>query len=662
MAYQKKYYFSFKDLNESLHLVELWHNTESVISAEEIKGHMNPFAVEMPELDHKFQVVRGTGCQINLLSETDMKFFTGLYHVNPTDFMVKHYIGGVINWLGYLNAEMMTEPYDIDFNYQVSITGNDGFSLMDRFSFVQSDGTNYTGLKTKFDILQIIFAKIGLLFTEYRIALSTTFAGQGSGIDKTILHESYIDCANFYDEDDKPMSLRAVIDSILSPYAATIRAESGMIYITDIHTLASVSSINYRQFAMSTGAYSGYIEIDNMKSIGVIGYKGTGTSIERSGGVNRQVVAYSPYPVKNILDLSINNLGEFGTQGAYESYLGYYRKTLSDNKFWTGSNFEASKENLNTEVFQYMKVIKGNGLSVVSELISKPYIVFPAVTFDDLGYVSSGLKMLITGEMLLRTKNNPYNESQDDGTLVSFDQIWLEIKCGDKYYVGGTGGSPSGVWQTDQGIFAAVVGKSNNAEINNQWIGFGNGGPIGIPIFFETSVHGEFNIRVMNYALFGDLWLRNIEVSLTDWDGNELQDNDIEYIGLLDRTFQNEGEKITLTCGTDSLYADRAKILKYSAPDYNSILQWTRNGQTFKIEELLLGSVSSNYKAGFITLMNMKLTNSFLLQNILTDTFIGSAKMMVKSATIDYRNNSIDCTLVEILADDLIIVKDSTVK
>ncbi|MEN6295612.1 MAG: hypothetical protein ABFD61_05740, partial [Chloroherpetonaceae bacterium] len=97
MAYQKKYYFSFKDirLTERTHLVELWQNTETVLTAEEIKGHMNPFSVEMPEIDHKFQVVRGRGCQINLLSETDMKFFTGLYHVNPTDFMVKHYIDGV---------------------------------------------------------------------------------------------------------------------------------------------------------------------------------------------------------------------------------------------------------------------------------------------------------------------------------------------------------------------------------------------------------------------------------------------------------------------------------------------------------------------------------------------------------------------------------------
>jgi hypothetical protein len=57
----------------------------------------------------------------------------------------------------------------------------------------------------------------------------------------------------------------------------------------------------------------------------------------------------------------------------------------------------------------------------------------------------------------------------------------------------------------------------------------------------------------------------------------------------------------------------------------------------------------------------MKLKNSVLLQNILTDTFIDTAKMMVKSAAINYQDNVFTCDLVEILPDELIIVKDTTV-
>lgn len=661
MSYQKKYYFQFTYRRDRIHVVELWQNTEDVITAEEIKSVPPPFNVEMPEITHKFQVVRGAGCQINLLSETDQKFLTGLYHVNPTDFMVKHYIDEVLDWLGYLNAEMMTEPYDINFNYLVSVTGNDGFSLMDRFSFIQSNESDYTGIKSKFELLQIVFEKIGLPFNEYRIKLSTTFTGYSGLSNSTILHESYEDCANFYDEDGKPMSLREVVESILAPYGACIRAEGGNIFIVDIHSLALLDTITYQRFTMSTGAYAGTVSIANVKSVSDIGYLGTGQSIERSGGVNRQVVAYSPYPVKNILPVSISELSEFGTVGEWAAYLGYYRKSLADNLYWTGTRFEASKANLNTEVSYYMKVYEGITNNVIAELKQKPYLVFPAITTDDFGNVS-GLKMLITGEMLLRTKDNPYNDSQDDGTLYAFSTILMEVTCGDKYYVGASTPDGAAVWQTDQGYFTATVGKPNNAEINNDWIGFGDGGPIGIPIFFESAVHGEFNVKIIDYSVFGEMWLRNIEIKLTDWNNNEIPDDDIEYIGLLDRNFQNEGEKITLTCGTDSQYADRGKILKYIAPDYSSILEWTRNGQTFKIEELLLGSISSNYRAGFVTLMGMKLRNTFSLQNVITDTFIGAAKMMVKYAIINYYDDVVECSLVEILPDELIIVKDTTVK
>src|SRR5574343_1604466 len=92
MAYQKKYYFQFTDPVNRVHVVELWQNTGATLTAEEIKGGVVPFSVELPELNNKIQVVRGTGATIQLFSDTDMKFYTGLKHVDPTEFMVTHSI------------------------------------------------------------------------------------------------------------------------------------------------------------------------------------------------------------------------------------------------------------------------------------------------------------------------------------------------------------------------------------------------------------------------------------------------------------------------------------------------------------------------------------------------------------------------------------------
>lgn len=698
MAYQKKYYFSFKDirLTERTHLVELWQNTETVLTAEEIKGHMNPFSVEMPEIDHKFQVVRGCGCQINLLSETDMKFFTGLYHVNPTDFMVKHYIDSVINFVGYLNAEMMSEPYDIDFNYQVSLTGNDGFSLMDRFSFIQLDESNYTGVKSKFELLQIIFAKIGLPFIEYRIALSTTFTGYSGDADSSILHESYVDCANFYDEDDKPMSLRAVVESILAPYGAHIRAELGNIYITDIHSLASLTDVVYKRFTMSAGAYVADVTIPNVKAIADIGYMGTGHSIERSGGVNRQVVSYSPYPTKTILEESLIGTDEFtGVPETFNMKDGYNYKTLTGNRFWeidaaklinlNPTTFEISypitdyEENANT----YLRFPRYGGLNGrVISLINGQYVNISGASPEWTGgglvpfRYTRGVKFIITGKVLVKTKDNPYDDSQTSKNITGL-VLSIRIKVGNKYYGFGLDGYK---WRTDAVNYFITTQTSQNEVIADKFVDIGvNGiggeitvfnpleeltidGNLEFEIWSEYKTHSTTDVNyVTNSEDVQEIWIKEVSIELVNFDGSEIQDNDIEYIGLLDRTFQNEGEKIELTCGTDTQFSDRGKILKSDGTNYTDIKQWTRNAQTYKIEELLLGSVSSNYRAGFVTLSNMKLKNSFALQNILTDTFIGSAKMMVKSAMINYQDNVIDCSLEEILPDELIIVKDASI-
>lgn len=721
MAYQKKYYFSFKDirLTERTHLVELWQNTEDVLVAEEIKGHMNPFSVEMPEIDHKFQVVRGCGCQINLLSETDMKFFTGLYHVNPTDFMVKHYIDSVINFVGYLNAEMMSEPYDIDFNYQVSLTGNDGFSLMDRFSFIQLDESNYTGVKSKFELLQIIFAKIGLPFTEYRIALATTFTGYSGDIDSSLLHESYVDCANFYDEDDKPMSLRAVVESILAPYGAHIRAESGNIYITDIHSLASLTDVVYKRFTMSTGAYVADVTIPNVKAIADIGYMGTGHSIERSGGVNRQVVSYSPYPTKTILEESLIGTDEFTTvPSTFSIKDGYKYKTLQDNKYWEIDT--AKLYNLNPTTFEisyfeneedanvYLRYPRYGGLNGrVAFLKDGQYLNVSGASLNPLSTdpdrplrrrtkYYDGVAFLITGQILIKTKNNPYDDSQVSKDINSIG-LSCVIKVGSRYYDQATNS-----WTTTPSKFFIYVNDNQNSVISDKFIdiknpnyGSNNGGEIKIivgniseditidgdlefEIWSEYRTHSTTDVNyVTNSEDVKEIWIKEVSIELVNFDGSEIQDNDIEYIGLLDRTFQNEGEKIELTCGTDTQFADRGKILKSDGTNYTDIREWTRNAQSFKIEELLLGSVSSNYRAGFVTLSNMKLKNSFSLQNVLTDTFITKSvmipdsnppeytqelsKMMAKSAMINYQDDVVECSLEEILPDELIIVKDTSI-
>lgn len=691
MAYQKKYYFQFTDPVNRVHVVELWQNTGATLTAEEIKGGVVPFTVELPELNHKFQVVRGTGSTIQLFSDTDMKFYTGLKHVDPTEFMVKHYIDSALNWCGYLNSDMYSEPYDINFNYIITTTANDGFSLMDRFRFIQSDATNYVGIKSKWELLQICLNKLSLPYTDIRVKLATTFSGFSGDSDSTILHESYVNCANFYDEDNLGMTLREVVETILAPYGAFIVQSGGSIYIVDIHTLAGGGSITFQKFNASTYAYVSTVSVTVEKAISAVKYAGTGHRIERSGGINRQVVIYSPYPQKEIINESIVTPEEFTTvPSSFSTKDGYKYKTLVGNSIWENSapaDFEESCKTETDEHFVYARLpmITNN---IVQLELKNPADYFLSISGAKMERVTSisgkrkryldGLAILITGDILVKTIANPYDtstitllEAVNGHEKIVRHDINFIIKIGDYYY-----NQAIDQWTTSVYYNNYIQTTNNNEFISNTWVSMGvNGGGLFMKLgsaAAEIVFNGEFDLQIWsntriqkangelleNNSILDETWIKNIAVKLVNIDGSEIQDTDTEYIGLLDPLYANAGERITLKTGTQGRFSDRAKIMQYDGSDYSDILEWTRDSQTYKIEELLLNSLCSNHQANYVTLTNMNLKNAFSFINVLTDSsYLPTEKLMVKSANINFAENAVNCNLVEISQDTLDIVK-----
>ena len=175
MSFQKKYYYNFKDLNNIPNTVEIWQNyTGGTLTPELVYADKSAFTIEMPTIKDKFQAIRGTGCECNIISYTGMKFLTGLYSSDMQNIMIKHYYNSNINWLGYINSELQTEPYDILNNYTVNFNGTDGFALMEKMYYCTGsgyvvgttfngsniiDGAFYSGVTSQFNILQNIFQK-----------------------------------------------------------------------------------------------------------------------------------------------------------------------------------------------------------------------------------------------------------------------------------------------------------------------------------------------------------------------------------------------------------------------------------------------------------------------------------------------------------------------
>ena len=692
MAFQKKYFVEYRTLkqNSVLHTLELWQNTTDVLVAEEVKGAQSPFIVEMPDLSNKFQVVHGTGATIGLLSDTDMKFFVGLEHIDPMEFKILHYVDGVLNWCGYLNSDMYSEPYDIDFNYLISTSANDGFSLLDRYRFLNTDESKFIGLKSKWELIQICLNKLGLPYTDIRVKLATTFTGFSGDVDKTILHESFVNCANFYDEDDLPMTLREVLDAILAPYGAFICQSGGSIYISDIHTMAGGGTIVFKKFNSSTYAYVSTVNFIAEKDVSSIGYFGTGHSIERSSGTNLQRVVYSPYPQKEIINESIVRPEEFTTvPGSFSTKDGYNYRTLSGHNIWQNNapaDFEESYYNTGDEHFIYARLPMITNNIALLQLIDDEsiFLTISGAKLADVTSISGrrkryldGVALLITADVLAKTYANPYGSptlleaTNGHGKVCELQNNYV-IRIGDYYYNQSTDS-----WESSFNSNGYVRTTNENEPIANKWVSLGENGTglliklgslsaeIVLNGYFDFQIWSNTKIRkqgeelLTNNSILYETWIKNLQIRLVNFDGSEIEDNDIEYIGQLNKMFSQEGEQIILKTGTQSKFADRAKIIRPDGDGYKDVTDWTRAGQTYKIEELLLNSLCSNYRMNYITLLNMNLKNEFGIMNVITDsTYLSGKKFMVKSANIDFAEYRNTVNLVEISEDELTIVKE----
>ena len=738
MAYQQKYYFNFVSLNGHANRVELWQDTTATLTAIEVDTMAMPFSIELPGIKDKFQTVRGTGCEINLLSATSFQFFTGLYHVNKMEFLIKHYIDGVINWLGFLDTELSRESYSYATNYPVQVTGNDGFAILDRIQFLQgvtdaSPGAYYTGIKSLFEILTIIVNRIaGLPIAQIQISLSTTSPAVTIGSTETILHQTFIDTANFIKEDGTAETMRKVLEAILMPFGAIIFQDKGNIRITDINSMAAASAITSKVYTLQwvlVGAFYQYqwnyystITENPATTISAVGYMGTGQEIEISGGKNKQVVSYSPYPYSQIINTSIVNQTEFQFIGlsfilsttnifANGAYRIIFYKSISGNSTWSGS-FQIARlwtdiifYYANLYTLQTSNPIGGYGVTYHTNDTGLNYrwngYSYQQTALTDYGSSQTVYAILDTSTTAIalslrnnvfvvmpQTKSVPsiYGKSIVDGSgllikglfipmyysniSASSFTIRLRLRIGANYYNGidwsSTVDTSFGVrmTQSKDEQYSSDSNYDNDGKFKQYTLGIGGNDGILIPINQDLSgklyldFYNDFIADDTPGLYVGKLFLSELSVNISQLDSSTIPNSNIEYISYLDPSFKDENAKVELICGTESALADRGKMLYFNSADsiYRPIKSWTRNSQTDCIETLLLNSYSSNYQSGYITLNNVKLANKINQFNVLTDSFTGSKVLMASALKTNYRDNVVECTLVEITPDSLTIV------
>lgn len=704
--FQKKYYYDFKSLDNKNQTVEIWQDITTTITPTKIIGAVDPFVVTLTPLENKFQPVRGTGADLNLFATSTLQFMD-LYTANIQEYQVKHTIDGELNWCGYLDTELFSSDFSKQKNYTVSITANDGFALLERMNYLQSDGSNYQGLTTQWGVLQSIITKLNLPYKNIYVGLSTSIEGVPLASSETIFHKTFCNNQNWYNEDGDAETCRKVLEEILRPYAAYIIQDNANLYITDVNTTASATTVLFKKYDNSFNYISDQSVSLFLGDLSNIGFKSNNTNVSMVSGFNKQVVRYSPYINSKIIDF--NAEGDFsfpltfttrGTYGYRWTENGYIYSKTWDKSYGVCASYQGIDESVINESDNYLKIgnITGNlsfaykkELPLIIPTNSKLKISCKAFarTIDDIFNKSNPVETSdiyqITIKCKLKIGNRQFlsfqkfEESEDVNGVFSYSwkyyQFWADdtdsrtldlnfqnVSSGlDKSYF-----SLDNKWTELKYTYDLLI-----KEPTDFYIPLNSGFAGGELVFeiYDWNIRNGADIKQANYsashatskANVKDIRLKDLQFTIVDANGKEYPNNDVEYIGYMNPNFKNTGDEITLYQGTSKSKnsIEKAAMMGYdsSTNTYYFLDNWARQGSIDCIENLLLRSIVSNYTDKTIKLNATIARLNSIIGCLKYNDYLPDKKFMVTYIKNDYANNKSEIEIQEIFQDSLSINK-----
>lgn len=627
-----KYWYEFKDVKNVLCRVEILC-PETVIAKEIIASGI-PFVLEYPETK-KLEPVRGSGAKIVVISESSFQL-ADLHTDDMQHYIVKLFREKKLIWTGWMDSEIYSEDFSKSVNYEVEYSASD-FNILDRLKFTNNSDEKFTDINTLFMQLKRCFNKLKLPFYKLYIGCSTSANGISAENTETVLHKTFIQSSNFYDEDGEPMTCREVIQAILEPFGLMIVQRDASLYIYDYNTI--IGSNSFKKFDYATMRYESDETIKTeLGDLHEIGFASTNSSMGYEEMINNTEIkssVYSCIPIvkEEIIKDNMSDLYETKENVNFKKELFRVSKGWENNGL--GYVLYTNKNSLNDFLagacmpYNY----SGNGLKTIFRLKAKEYII----------NTSGGYMLNVKIKTLVNTKENPFNNNEeteqtplarmselycnlytvdeDGNKLKYYDNIgWFPagwIQCGQEMPQGRLclrycnqqpeSGTVLNSWKTNSNVPTAYMGGGFLKNIKPKDSGTGLNIPLSgihsrivLEITNKCDLINPFSTTVEHYPAdkVKEFICNNAEITILDSEGNEVSTDDYEFVSYINKKVKTDFEKKELllsTANSDLIPCGRGNILKKTGNNYPLQLDFTRKGQNGNLEKLLMGTIHSNY-------------------------------------------------------------------
>ena len=691
MSYGLIYTVPFATLDNIPCVVEIEKDGYEGESTELIPG-VTPFTIDINSEDFLYIPTRFSTAKLQIVGSD---YLQSLFSTAYREYRVTLIKDGVITWCGFIKPELYTQDYTSE-KFILEIECISAMSVLEFIDYtIEGDSKEFVSL---WRLLQrCVSTAIGRYTSVYiPHVYASSKATYTTG--ENVLANMTLSEQDFFDEDDKPMKLKEVLEEVCKFLNWTCVDWKGSLYFVDVDH----SGTYYKYNAMMTSKADAQI---NELLVQDIGFAGGNHSLDVLPGFNKVTVKCSNYSVGQMLqEEDFNDLEELSTidnktsdnKKACRSVYLYpdawncllYRDgSVIDNSMLSSVKDIAPSLDgamlMKYCVYEQEKDANGvwqpsihdysfiNAIRVRFPLKGTPgvfnLINYKVLTFKGASatYMDCALGINATVKVIKDNDMLPWGNS---AAGYARNSLRCQIRIGNEYYGNHFGDSFHGfTWAEDPMNFVILNLDSWNNDGKLEWLTLPNdktldmpyNGLSGLIVPIDRPISGELEFNLLVYNRQGDgsrgdmtgIIIKDFSVKIQNKDNISKSDNDSDrtYENVLNENYINELDEIEFKMSSyNEDGACYSKVLldgDYLKDNlYNCILD-----DAIRPEEMMITRCINHYSATRIKL-TQEIKEHADLSPItrLSDTFLVDKKFICTGGTIDCQMNKFECVMIEI--------------
>ena len=292
MSYGLIYIIPFASFKNEVCVIEIEKEDYAGETTELIPAE-SPFSVDIEDDDFMYVATRFSTGKICVVGSDYLRH---LYSTAYQQYRVTFKRNNVVTWCGFIKPELYTQDYTSEL-FELEIECTSTMSVLEFIPYKQIEEGEMR-LVTLWELLTraitLSKGRYNSIIFPYVYSRNSSIYDPNSG---NVLTEMRINEQNFFDEDDKPMTWKEILEEICKLLNWTCIDWRGELYFIDIDHQGA-----YRRYSTNLKIYESFSQ-PSVLNVQKIGFSGSDHSLDFVPGYNKVTVMTSNYHVHEESDM-----------------------------------------------------------------------------------------------------------------------------------------------------------------------------------------------------------------------------------------------------------------------------------------------------------------------------------------------------------------------